>query len=75
VYDVACAFHRRALDRSQLVRAMLPLYMAWVASFVGRVAAASAEEVDATLERLCLEFEAQKDYLRQRWQQAEWRVA
>ena len=38
VYDVACAFHHRALDRGQLVRAILPLYMAWVASFVGRVA-------------------------------------
>jgi hypothetical protein len=74
VYDLACAFHHRRLERGQLVKAILPLYMAWVASFVGRVAAARAEEVDATLERLCLTFEARKGYLRERWRESERRV-
>ncbi len=69
VYDVACAFHHRAMDRSQLLRAMLPLYMAWVASFVGRVAHSTAAEVDAALEHLCLSFEAGKDYLLEGWRQ------
>ena len=67
VYDVACAFHHRVVDRGQLVRSMLPLYMAWVASFVGRVHHSTAAEVDATIEHLCQAFEAQKDYLLTRW--------
>jgi glycosyltransferase involved in cell wall biosynthesis len=75
VYDVACAFRHRVLDRGQLVRSMLPLYMAWVASFVGRVANASAPEVDATIERLCLAFESGKGYLLQRWANPGWRPA
>jgi hypothetical protein len=67
VFDVACAFHHRVLDRGQLVRSILPLYMAWVASFVERVSASSAAEVDAVLDGLCLAFEARKDYLLGRW--------
>ncbi len=67
IYDLACGFHARAIDRDHLVRSSLPLYMGWVASFVDRVATSTASEVDAAVEEVCLAFEAQKDYLRRRW--------
>ncbi|HOG28697.1 MAG TPA: cell wall biosynthesis glycosyltransferase [Vicinamibacterales bacterium] len=70
IYDLAAAYRRRASDRDALVRATLPLYMGRVASFVLEMAGADAAEVEARLERLCSAFEAQKDYLRRRWDAA-----
>jgi glycosyltransferase involved in cell wall biosynthesis len=67
VYDLACAYHLRVIDRDQLVRSSLPLYIGWVASFVGRVADSTAAEVDQAVEELCAAFESNKDYLRRRW--------
>ena len=67
VYDLACAFHRRVIDREHLVRSSLPLYMGWVASFVQEVAAADAAEVDARIEGLAEAFESGKEHLLQRW--------
>ncbi len=67
VYDLACGFHRRVIDREHLVRASLPLYMGWVGSFVQQVAASDASEVDARLEDLAATFESEKHYLVQRW--------
>lgn len=67
VYDLACAHHHRVMDRHHLVRASLPLYMAWVASFVREMAECNASEVDARLERLCLAYEREKRYLVGRW--------
>ncbi len=67
VYDLACAHHRRVIDRQHLVRASLPLYMGWVASFVQQVASADAEQVDARIEALAAAFETGKEHLLQRW--------
>ncbi len=67
VYDLACGFHRRVIDRDHLVRASLPLYMGWVGSFVQQVAASDATEVDSRLEQLAATFESEKHYLVQRW--------
>jgi glycosyltransferase involved in cell wall biosynthesis len=67
LYDLAAAFHERRMDRDHLVRSSLPLYMAWVASFVMEMAESRAEEVDARIERLSVTAECQKGYLLQRW--------
>jgi len=67
LYDLACAFHRRVMDRGHLVRSILPLYMGWVASFVQDVAGKGADDVDRRIERLSEAFESQKWYLLQRW--------
>jgi hypothetical protein len=67
IYDMACAFHHRRLDRDHLVRSSLPLYMGWVASYIGQVSESTAAEVDAAIECLCLAFESQKDHLLRRW--------
>jgi hypothetical protein len=67
VYDFGVGYHMRIIDRAHMLRAMTPLYLGWVASFVGEMQNASSEEVDERIERLCKAFEAQKRYLISRW--------
>lgn len=67
VYGLAAAYHHRAMDRDHLLRASLPLYLGRVASFVLDLWEADVAEVEARMERVCLSFEAHKDYLRRRW--------
>jgi hypothetical protein len=67
VYDLACGSHRRVIDRQHLVKASLPLYMAWVASFVEEMDTADAATVDARIERLCEAYEAEKPRLLKQW--------
>jgi glucosylglycerate synthase len=67
VYDLAAAYHHRLMDRQHLIRACLPLYMGRVASFVREVADLDAPAVEARLESLCRQFEADKPYLVERW--------
>lgn len=65
VYDFALAFHLRSLNRSHLLGAFTPLYLAWVAATLRTVtddasAAAHREETAAA-------FEHEKSYLVARW--------
>ena len=66
VYDFALAFHLRTLNRSHLLGAMTPLYLAWVASYLRTVSddptrAAHAIEITASA------FETEKSYIVSRW--------
>jgi hypothetical protein len=67
VYGFATAYHHRVMDRGHLLASMLPLYMGRVASFVKEVASSDAAGVERRLEKLCLEFELQKNQLRLQW--------
>jgi hypothetical protein len=67
VYDFAVAFHRGVMDRQHLLEALTPLYLGWVASFVGETRHAGAAAVAAMEERMCLQFEAQKPELSGLW--------
>ncbi len=67
VYDFAVAHHRRVINRDHLLKSLTPLYLGRTASFVRETASASASEVEDVIEYLCLEFERQKAYLVQRW--------
>ncbi len=67
VYDFAVGWHVKAMDRTQLLRSMTPLYLGWVASFVNEVAGMDGATKDERVERLCLAFEAEKPYLIRRW--------
>jgi glucosylglycerate synthase len=67
VFDLAAAFHHRAMDPEHLLRACLPLYMGRVAAMVGELADLDTDAVEARLERLCVTFEREKPYLRARW--------
>ena len=65
VFDVALGYRLRVINRDHLLRSFVPLYLAWVASWVmqaGDDAAARGQQ-----ERLCVAFEKQKPYLLSRW--------
>ena len=67
VIEFAAAFHRMALNRDHLLRALTPLYLGRTASFVLENADADAGEVEANIEALCLEYERHKPFLVERW--------
>jgi hypothetical protein len=67
VYDFAVGWRVKAMDRSQLLRSLTPLYLGWVASFVNEVGALEGAAKDERVERLCVAFEAEKPYLISRW--------
>jgi hypothetical protein len=67
VYDFAMGYRQRVIGRNHLLRALTPLYLGWLGSFILQMEDADAETVEARLERLCLTYEAQKPYLISRW--------
>jgi hypothetical protein len=67
IYDFALAHRQRVMNRDHLLRAMTPLYLAWVASYATQVEAAVPAAVEQRLDRLGTAFEAQKPYLVSRW--------
>jgi hypothetical protein len=67
VYDFSLAYHLKTITRDHLLKALTPLYLGWVASFVHQMQAAGAAEVEARIEELCLQYEKDKPYLISRW--------
>jgi hypothetical protein len=67
IYDFALAYRRRALNREQLLRSLVPLYLGRTASFVLQTMDAGSDEVEDSIRTLADEFVAEKTYLRQRW--------
>ena len=67
VYDAAAAYHRRALARRHLLRAMIPLYLGRIADFVLRTASGDGAQVEAEVESGCRVFESLKPHLLDRW--------
>ena len=66
VYEFVLAFHLRTLNRGHLLGALTPLYLAWVASFLGQVGDDS-DAAAAFIEQNAAVFEAEKPYLVSRW--------
>jgi hypothetical protein len=67
IYDFVLGFRLRVMNRDHLLRALTPLYLAWVASYGLEMQNAIVEEVEERIERLCGVYEAQKPYLQSRW--------
>ena len=67
IYDYALAFHRRQLPTEHLLKSLLPLYVGKTASFVLEVTPLAAHEAEDEIEKLCMEFERGKEYLRSQW--------
>jgi hypothetical protein len=67
VYDFALGYRLRVLARDHILRSLVPLYLAWLASFVIEVRERGDDAVEARLERLATAFEAQKPYLISKW--------
>jgi len=67
IYDYAIAFHLKRLPAEHLLKSLLPLYIGKTASFVLQVDHLEQSDAEAEIEKLCLEFENGKDYLRNCW--------
>jgi len=67
IYDYAIAFHLKKLPAEHLVKSLLPLYVGKTASFILEAEPMEQHEVDAAIEKLCMEFENNKDYLVTSW--------
>jgi hypothetical protein len=67
VYDFAVGYHLGTMERPLLLRSMVPLYLAWAASFVREVRDVPREDAEARIEQLCHAFEAAKPHLIARW--------
>ncbi|MGV8042232.1 MAG: glycosyltransferase [Thermoanaerobaculaceae bacterium] len=67
IYDFAVAHQHGRLNREHLLRSLTPLYLGRTAAFVVQTRESGAEEVEQILEELCLQFEREKPYLLERW--------
>ncbi|HEX4286227.1 MAG TPA: hypothetical protein VHZ28_14125 [Terracidiphilus sp.] len=65
VYDFLIAYRSRSLNRGHLLGALIPLYLAWVASHINVIAA--GEDPERHVEANAAAFEAEKPYLVARW--------
>jgi hypothetical protein len=67
VYEFALAYHDQVLHREHLLKSLTPLYLGQTASFVVDTQRGGTEQVEATVESLCRQFEVMKPYLKDRW--------
>ncbi|HET6169709.1 MAG TPA: hypothetical protein VFE01_05985 [Terracidiphilus sp.] len=65
VYDFLLSYRLRTINRGHLLGALIPLYLAWVASHLGIVAAGTDPE--RHIDRVAAAFEIEKPYLVSRW--------
>ena len=65
VYDFLLAYRLRTINRGHLLGALIPLYLAWVASHIN-ITAAEAEP-EQHVESVAAAFAAEKPYLVARW--------
>jgi glucosylglycerate synthase len=67
VYDFAASYHHAVINRDHLVQALAPLYRGVTLSFLIEHSESSSAEMETVSEGLCLEFERQMPYLREKW--------
>ena len=67
IYDFALGHRLRLLSQEHLLRAITPLYLAWVASRALEIGMDDPEFAARRLEDLALAFEATKPYAVSRW--------
>jgi hypothetical protein len=65
VYDFLIAYRLRTINRGHLLGALIPLYLAWVASHINAIA--SGEDPERHIDTHAAAFEAEKPYLVARW--------
>ncbi len=65
VYDFLIAYRLRTINRGHLLGALIPLYLAWIASYINVVASGTSAE--RQIESVAAAFEADKPYLVARW--------
>jgi hypothetical protein len=65
VFDFLIAYRLRTINRGHLFGALIPLYLAWVASHINVIVSGTSPE--SHVEALASAFEAEKPYLVSRW--------
>ncbi|HUV68717.1 MAG TPA: hypothetical protein VMW15_03590 [Terracidiphilus sp.] len=65
VYDFLLAYRLRTINRGHLLGALIPLYLAWVASHIN--IAATGVSPERHIETVVAAFEAEKPYIVSRW--------
>jgi hypothetical protein len=65
VYDFLLAYRLRTINRGHLLGALIPLYLAWVASHFNIIA--SGGDPEGHIETVAAAFESEKTYLLSRW--------
>ncbi len=65
VYDFLVAYRLRSINRGHLLGALIPLYLAWVASHINITA--SGIDPERHIEAVAAAFDADKPYLVSRW--------
>ncbi|MEW6068666.1 MAG: glycosyltransferase [Nitrospirota bacterium] len=69
IYSFALATHNKLLNKEHLLKSITPLYLGKVASFVVETWESNAVEVEEKIERLCVSFEKEKEFLIKNWDQ------
>lgn len=67
ICDYAIAFHRKKMPAAHLIKSLTPLYIGKTASFIRTAENMDASGAEAEIEKLCIEFERNKDYLVTNW--------
>ncbi|HUX62383.1 cell wall biosynthesis glycosyltransferase [Sulfuricella sp.] len=70
IYDYAIAFHQKKLPAEHLIKSLTPLYLGKTAAFILAAEHMEGPEAEAEIEKLCMEFENNKDYLVTSWKQS-----
>lgn len=65
VFDFLLAYRLRTINRGHLLGALIPLYLAWVASHINIIA--SGTEPERHIEAVAYAFEIEKPYIVSRW--------
>ncbi len=66
VYEFAASYKKHEI-RDSLIRSLVPIYFARVASFVEETQGKSEEFAEKAIEKQLKDFESQKKYLKKRW--------
>jgi hypothetical protein len=67
VYDFVLAHRLRTINRDQMLRALTPIYLGWVASYAQQLEHATPDAAEQRLEKLCVVYEETKAYFISRW--------
>lgn len=67
VFDFAIAYKKQIFERQEVLEALIPLYHSRTLSFVNTTSDLDTQEAEAIEEKLNRNFEAEKTYLLERW--------
>jgi hypothetical protein len=67
IYECAASYHRAVISPDHIIQAMAPLYRGRVYTFLMENREASEQQVEESIERLCITFEQLKPYLLESW--------